>query len=83
MAKRHGTWAFTGERNAAGKPQRYFTGIPARDLTDRDIDRLDDDQYATVVASDLYEKTEPPKADSKGKGDDAPAKTDATSGKDT
>jgi hypothetical protein len=65
MAKRHGTWRFTAERNAAGKPLRYFTGIPARDLTDRDIDRLDDDQYATVVASDLYEKTDPPKSESK------------------
>ena len=56
MTKRHGTWRFTGERNADGRPLRVFHGIPARDLTPRDTDRLDDDQYATVEASDLYEK---------------------------
>lgn len=74
MAKRHGFWTFTGERSADGRPKRFFHGIPARDLTGRDIDRLDDDQYAAVVESDLYEKADPPKAE---KGDakkaDAPA----------
>lgn len=74
MAKRHGTWRFTGERNAAGEPLQFFTGIPARDLTDHDIDQLSDDDYATVVASDLYEKTEPPKADRAGKSDAASGK---------
>jgi hypothetical protein len=68
MAKRHGTWTFTGERAADGRPLRFFTGIPARDLTERDIDRLDDDQYATVVASDLYERVDPPKRDQKHNG---------------
>lgn len=61
MAKRHGTWTFTGERTADGRPLRFFHGIPARDLTPRDIDRLDDDQYATVEASDLYEQKAPAK----------------------
>jgi len=65
MAKRHGTWTFTGERAADGRPLRFFHGIPARDLAPRDIDRLDDEQYATVEASDLYEKAEPAKSEPK------------------
>jgi len=80
MAKRHGTWTFTGERAADGRPLRFFHGIPARDLAPRDIDRLDDDQYATVEASDLYEKAEPPKSDSK-RDANADGKSDAKSGK--
>lgn len=80
MAKRHGTWTFTGERTADGRPLRFFHGIPARDLTQRDIDQLDDDQYATVDASDLYEKTDPPKAETKREAN-ADAKPDAKSGK--
>lgn len=80
MAKRHGTWRFTGERNAAGEPLQFFTGIPARDLTERDIDRLTPEQYETVKASDLYEQTEPPKRDTK-RDSVAAATPDATSGK--
>jgi hypothetical protein len=59
MAKRHGTWRFTGERSADGRPLRFFTGIPARDLAERDVTLLDDEQYATVEASDLYERVTP------------------------
>lgn len=87
MAQRHGTWRFTGERSADGRPLRFFTGIPARDLAQRDIDRLDDDQYAAVEGSDLYEKATAPKAEAKREpksaGDIANAKTkaDAASGK--
>jgi len=43
----------------------FHDGIPARDLTERDIVRLSDEQYAIVEASRLYEQEKAPAAKAK------------------
>lgn len=53
----------------------HFPGIPARDLTERDVARLGKEQVTLVEKSGLYEKHDdktPSKAP-KGKGDATPA----------
>lgn len=50
---------FTGRKSKNGKPIDYLESIPARDLSERDIRRLSDEQYEMVMQSSLYQKTEP------------------------
>jgi hypothetical protein len=57
---RHPAWEFKAPRDRAGRPLEFHDGIPARNLTERDITALNDEQYATVEASHLYEQTKPP-----------------------
>lgn len=53
-------WRFVGTRDRQGRPTEFFDGIPARDLTERDFDRLDDERQTIVRASRLYEQIDPP-----------------------
>lgn len=36
----------------------FYQGIPARDLTEEDVARLDKEQQAVLAASPLYQKIE-------------------------
>jgi hypothetical protein len=60
--ERTAPWRYTGAHDAAGRPLEFFSGIPARDLTEQDVAGLSDDDYALVEASTLYAK-KPAKAD--------------------
>lgn len=61
------------------KPRRTFPFAPARDLNERDIARLTDEQYATITggAKPIYHEPKPKAADKpaedKAAGKDAPA----------
>lgn len=53
-----------------GEAGQYLEGVPARDLTQEDVDALTDEQRAAVEASPLYEapgggEAEPPAAGKK------------------
>jgi hypothetical protein len=37
-------------------PEKFLLGIPARDLTDQDLEQMDGDLVAAVRASGLYEE---------------------------
>jgi hypothetical protein len=55
---------FTGRYDANGQPDRWFSGIPARDLDEREVKQLSDEDYATITGGDspLYVDAEPRKA---------------------
>ena len=81
---------FKGKYDAAGRPDRYFSFAPARDLDARDIANLSDGEYADLLGGDkpLYAEVKPPtekKAETKTKAEEkrpeqAPS-PDAPSGK--
>lgn len=50
---------WVGKTRRDGRPEAQFPGVPARDLTERDIARLSDEQLADVMGSSLYQKTRP------------------------
>lgn len=50
---------FVGPVQQNKRPARYIEGVPARDLSERDIDRLSDELYEAAVKSDLYQKSKP------------------------
>jgi hypothetical protein len=52
-----------------GDGKQYFIGVPARDLTKEEYDRLDPASRRDVDASDLYEKAGAKKS-SANSGDD-------------
>lgn len=73
---------FKGKYDEAGKPDRYFPGIPARDLDEADIARLSNAEYADAIGGDkpLYaevKKAEEKQPEPKPKAEDkkAEAKT--------
>jgi hypothetical protein len=43
--------------------QAHHSGIPARDLTQEDVDGLDKEHRATLRISPIYRKVEPPNGD--------------------
>jgi hypothetical protein len=63
-------------RYRPGRDGRFILGIPARNLTEADIARLDAAQYEAAVASGVYVESEPEKP-AKADKSDAKAATDA------
>ncbi len=57
-----------------GRPEAQFPGVPARDLTERDINRMSDETLADVLGSTLYQKTKP--AERSAKSEEAPKAAD-------
>lgn len=50
-------YTFTGARTSTGAPKEWYPGIPARDLTAADMDRLERRGLADVVATlPIYKK---------------------------
>ncbi len=47
-------WMFTGARLVDDRPAQYVRGVPARDLTQDDIDDLTTEQRKQAKASGLY-----------------------------
>lgn len=47
---------FTGKHDANGQPDRWFSGVPARDLSEREVKGLSDEEYANITGgeSPLY-----------------------------
>lgn len=43
-------------------PEAFLAGVPARDLTDQDLEVMDSEQIAAVQKSGLYEEVKPQKA---------------------
>lgn len=72
MAQGDVKYRFVGPRGAGGLVHRFLAGIPARDLTQGDMDRLSVEARKRVRASDLYEavKEEKPKAEDKSKAEE-------------
>lgn len=52
-------WAGRFRKN--GAPERYFVGVPTRDLTADDIAELDKETAAALVSSGLYKPVTAPK----------------------
>lgn len=46
------TLKFTGKYDASGQPDRWFTGIPARDLDVMEVKGLSDEEYANITGGD-------------------------------
>ena len=67
MADEKIVYRFTGGTNRAGKPSRWHEGIPARDLTQRDVDRLEPGLLKTLKASPIYETAKPAAANANDK----------------
>lgn len=65
MAQGDIKYKFMGQRGPGGVVTRFLAGIPAKDLTQADMDKLSPEQRKRVRASNLYEavKEEKPKAD--------------------
>lgn len=60
MAGKTIVYRFTGARAADGSPKEWYPGIPARDLDERDVERLTRrDLIATVKALNIYEAVTP------------------------
>ncbi len=64
MSDKSPTYYYNGPRNAAGRATEALAGIPARDLTERDVARLSDAQVKTLstrgsTGRQLYTKTPP------------------------
>lgn len=50
-------YKFTGARTSTGSPKEWYPGIPARDLTAADMDRLERRGLADVVPTlTIYKK---------------------------
>jgi len=47
-------WLFVAGYLADGRPARFLRGVPARDLTQAEIDTLTDDQRERAMTSGLY-----------------------------
>lgn len=60
---------FVGSRDNEGRPVEFFSGIPARNLFQRDIDRLNDEQRDIVKGSHLYRMVDEDKEEDAGDGD--------------
>lgn len=56
MAERPTALKWIGPMTPEGNPARWMPGIPARDLTERDMRRLSDEQVAEALACGFYEK---------------------------
>ena len=52
---------WTGTFRKSGAPERYFVGVPTRDLTADDIAGLDKETAAALVSSGLYKPATAPK----------------------
>lgn len=62
------TLRFTGKRNAQGEPDRWFVGVPARDLDAVEVKQLSDEDYTNITGgtSPLYvDAAAAPKADAR------------------
>lgn len=51
-------WRFVGGYLADGRPARFVRGVPGRDLTQDEIERLSAEQRAQALASGLYDPVE-------------------------
>lgn len=50
MARRPEKLRYTGDVDARGKPLRFFYGVPARNLDEKDIAKLTDEQVKDIMA---------------------------------
>ena len=46
---------WVGKMRASGAPERFFAGVPSRDLTAEEVNELDKDMAAALVAAGLYQ----------------------------
>lgn len=66
-------YTFTGGHERNGQPSRWHEGIPARNLTQRDVDRLDAESLKTLKASGIYEAAKPAAPKPEAKADEKKA----------
>jgi len=46
---------WVGKMRKSGAPERFFAGVPSRDLTAEEVNDLDKEIAAALVASGLYQ----------------------------